>query len=69
MISLSSFFADATADRMIHESVEPAGSVGAAVEELVEQCRCLGLRAGHQMAVEVERDLDRGMAKTESALR
>lgn len=62
MISLSSFFADAT----VRQDDSPVGrterSASALVEEAIEQRRRLGLRAGHQMAVEVERDLDRGMA-------
>lgn len=32
------------------------------VKEAIQQRRCLGLRARHQVAVEVERDLDRGVA-------
>jgi len=46
-----------------------SGSVSPLIEEAIEQRCGLGLGAWNQVAVEVERDLDRGMAmKTESAL-
>jgi hypothetical protein len=49
-------------ERMTRDPVESRRSVGLAVEEGIQQRGRFGLGAGHQVAVEVEGDLDRGVA-------